>query len=400
MRRVHGAGLRLLLVALVAIALGSTLVGISRFDTRPDVALGTPALAAEAVVPDIQAQKVTKGGQVLGRVLIDGAPVIEYLANAGWYDGHERALIAAGNIRKVLSEGAGSQHFRAGQVGGYEAVVADSEKIISVDPADAQYNATPAVRLARAWANNIANAIALAEKKAAPAAEPELSIEAERTQIGDNTVGDVLINNRLVIRIWQGIDGQNAFDVAQDIAKRIRDSVKAGDGPENLAVGQHNSRTAVLMDERLIAYVDPYHAALNHSTEDNLARVWGANIAEALDAAGVKSTRPPAAQAAEAPGTAPKPVEQYDEAWYKERYGDKWVPILSVPDGIRIGAARVNGPKDDLRLVQAVAQIETPWKDTLEIDIYVPISTKRPGKTLSRVQGVGVTAIGDFDLTG
>jgi hypothetical protein len=75
------------------------------------------------------------------------------------------------------------------------------------------------------------------------------------------------------------------------------------------------------------------------------------------------------------------------------------VPILSVPDGIRIGAARVNGPKDNLRLVQGVAQIETPWQDTLEIDIYVPISTKRPGKFLSRVQGVGVTALADFDLT-
>jgi len=92
-------------------------------------------------------------------------------------------------------------------------------------------------------------------------------------------------------------------------------------------------------------------------------------------------------------------VEQYDDRWYAEQYGDKWVPILSVPDGIRIGGARVNGPKHDLSRVQAVAQIETPWENTLEIDIYVPISTKGPSDFLNRVQGVGVTALADFDLT-
>ncbi|MGD8238296.1 MAG: hypothetical protein PVH68_07090 [Armatimonadota bacterium] len=402
MRRVRGVGPRLLLAAIVAAALGSTLVSVSQFAASRDVTLGTPALAADGNPIDIQAQKVTQGGAVLGRVLVDGAPVIEYLVNAGWYDGYERALIAAGNLRKVLDAGAASHHFRAGRVQDYEAVMADGEKIITVDPADAQYNSTPAVRLARNWADNIANAVALAEQRVAPPPpEPELSIEAERTQIGDNTVGDVLIDDRIVIRVWKGIDGQSPFDRSKAIAKRIRDSVEDGYGPTDLAVGEQKNRTALLAGDKLIAYVDPYHAQLNNSTEDNLARIWGANIAEALEAAGVESTRPVAEPepVGPGPGPGPGPVEQYDDAWYQERYGDKWVPILSVPDGIRIGAARVNGPKNDLRLVQAVAQIETPWHDTLEIDIYVPISTKRPGKFLSRVQGVGVTALADYDLT-
>lgn len=400
MRYLDRMGLRLLLVGIVVIALASTFVGFSPVGTAPEVTFGVPALAAEGAEPDIQAQKATQAGAVLGRVLIDGTPVIEYLVNAGWYDGYERALIAAGNIRKVLTAGAASYHFRAGQIGGYEAVLADGEKIVTVDPADAQYNSTPTARLARTWAGNIANAIARAERDAAPPAEPELSIEAGRTRMGDDLVGDVLINDRLVIRIWRGLEGQSPLDRAKGIAKRLRDVVKAGYGPTNLLAGEYKDRPAVLMGKKLIAYVDPYHAQLNASTQDNLARVWAANIAEALDAAGVESTRPPEpAEQPSQPEQPPQPVEQYDDAWYKERYGDKWVPILSVPDGIRIGAARVNGPKHDLRLVQAVAQIETPWKNTLEIDIYIPISTKRPGKFLSRVQGVGVTALADFDLT-
>jgi hypothetical protein len=401
MRRLHGLGLRLPLAALVVIALGSTFVAVSQFDSPEQLAIGTPAVAGEAPVIDVQAQKVTQAGQILGRVLVNGAPVFEYLANAGWYDGYERALIAAGNIRKVLSEGAASHHFHAGQVSGYEAVMADGEKIITIDPADAQYNSTPAVRLARTWADNLASAIAAAEQKQVPAGAPEVSIEGERTEIGGNVVGDVVINGRLVIRIWQGIDGQGAFERAKAIAKRIRDNVKAGYGPDNLAAGEHQGRTAILMGDKLVAYVDPYHADLNSSTPDNLARVWALNIADALDAAGVESTRPPEPAVNEVVPAGPgaQPVEQYDDNWYQENYGDKWVPILSIPDGIRIGAARVNGPKHDLRLVQAVAQIETPWQDTLEIDIYVPISTKKPGEFLSRVQGVGVTALADYDLT-
>jgi hypothetical protein len=401
MRRLDRAGLRLLLVGTVAIALATTFVGFSGPGAPPEVTLGTPAVGAEGIQPDIKAEKLTQAGSVLGRVLIDETPVIEYLVTAGWYDGYERALIAAGNIRKVLSAGAASHHFRAGQISGYEAVVADGEKIVTVDPADAQYNQTPAVRLARSWADNIANAIALAERKAAGDKRPELSIQAERGQVGNESVGDVLIDQRLVIRIWRGLEGQSPLERAKAIAKRLRDAVKAGYGPTDLAVGEHKGRPALLAGDNLIAYADPYHAQINRSTQDNLARVWGANIAEALDAGGVESTRPPEpAPEPPRPEDAPQPVEQYDDKWYEERYGDKWVPILSVPDGIRIGAARVNGPKTNLRQVQAVAQIETPWRDTLEIDIYVPISTKRPGKFLSRVQGVGVTAIGDFDLTG
>ena len=48
--------------------------------------------------------------------------------------------------------------------------------------------------------------------------------------------------------------------------------------------------------------------------------------------------------------------------------------------------------------VQAVAQLETSYKDMLDVEVYIPISTKVPGQTLSRIQGVGVTGVGDLRI--
>ena len=67
-------------------------------------------------------------------------------------------------------------------------------------------------------------------------------------------------------------------------------------------------------------------------------------------------------------------------------------------EGVKLGVARVNGPTSQVHLAQAVAQLETHWKDFLEIDVYIPISTKVPGKTIDRVKGVGVTGLGDIEI--
>ncbi len=79
---------------------------------------------------------------------------------------------------------------------------------------------------------------------------------------------------------------------------------------------------------------------------------------------------------------------------------DKIVPILSVGRGIQIGAAQVRGPANRVREVQAVAELEAKFKDFIVLAIYVPISTKEPGKKLSRVQGVGVYALAAYKATG
>jgi len=100
--------------------------------------------------------------------------------------------------------------------------------------------------------------------------------------------------------------------------------------------------------------------------------------------------------------TQPAQVEETATAdWVPpEPYDQKNVPILSVGEGIRVGMAQVKGPKSRVDQVKAVALLETHFKNTLEIEIYVPISTSVPGKTLARVQGVGVVGVAMFQVTG
>ena len=102
--------------------------------------------------------------------------------------------------------------------------------------------------------------------------------------------------------------------------------------------------------------------------------------------------QPPAGEEAEEPTVA---VEEWQP---EEPYKDKIVAIVSFGEGARLGIARVNGPQSAVDQVQAVAQLETSYKDYVDIEIYVPISTKVPGQTLSRVQGVGITGVGDLRI--
>lgn len=75
----------------------------------------------------------------------------------------------------------------------------------------------------------------------------------------------------------------------------------------------------------------------------------------------------------------------------------KVVPIVSVGQGAFIGAAQVVGVPANVQRVQAVATVETAIGKVTGT-LLVPISTKMPGSKLSRVDGVGVTAIADIKL--
>lgn len=76
----------------------------------------------------------------------------------------------------------------------------------------------------------------------------------------------------------------------------------------------------------------------------------------------------------------------------------KVVPIFSVGRGAYVGAAQVIGTPTDVRRVQAVAAVETEIS-RLTGSLVVPISTKSAkGTNLSRVGGVGVSAVIDFHI--
>ena len=81
-----------------------------------------------------------------------------------------------------------------------------------------------------------------------------------------------------------------------------------------------------------------------------------------------------------------------------EPYGDKDVPIISLGRGIRVGVARVSGPESKLGLVKAVAQIESRLAKFGDVEIYVPISTEVPGKTIDRINECAVVGLADLKL--
>ena len=73
----------------------------------------------------------------------------------------------------------------------------------------------------------------------------------------------------------------------------------------------------------------------------------------------------------------------------------KVVPIISVRSGGYIGAAQVSGTKKALDEVKAVAQIEGNFSGrTFRVKALVPVDSVNPSK-ISRVKGVGVSAIID-----
>jgi hypothetical protein len=84
------------------------------------------------------------------------------------------------------------------------------------------------------------------------------------------------------------------------------------------------------------------------------------------------------------------------------KYATKVVPILSLGDSGYIGAVQVTGPETLVKKVQGVAQLEGRFKlpvvSGIRLRGLVPVSTKTPGKSIDRIEGVGISAIVDFKL--
>ena len=101
-----------------------------------------------------------------------------------------------------------------------------------------------------------------------------------------------------------------------------------------------------------------------------------------------------------------KPIDKFVNKALGERQAEargatKVVPILSVGQGGYVGAAQVVGVPEQVKKVQAVAQLETSFHIGTKVrgKTLIPISTKKPtGSTLSKVPGVGVSAVVEFKI--
>jgi hypothetical protein len=77
----------------------------------------------------------------------------------------------------------------------------------------------------------------------------------------------------------------------------------------------------------------------------------------------------------------------------------KVVPILSTGTGSYVGAAQVAGPEENVREVKAVAQVEVRLLGRkARVKALIPIRSENLIEKISRVDGVGVSAVIDIKL--
>ncbi len=83
-----------------------------------------------------------------------------------------------------------------------------------------------------------------------------------------------------------------------------------------------------------------------------------------------------------------------------EQAATKVVPVVSTGSGFRVGAVQVTGPKELVEKVKAVVQIETKFSlKNLDVEVFVPSDSINPLK-FNRVEGVGVSALIYFRMSG
>jgi len=231
--------------------------------------------------------------------------------------------------------------------------------------------------------------------------------EAVKITVEDQEFGRLEIGGVEVLTVQTSAGGLSAYERCGIVAMRINDALRDGFPPIAFTSDVINGMAVVNVEDRIIITVDDAQAGIMGMTTPQVAAQWAQAIVAAF-ATPPPTTDEPGGEEAEAVGeeetgeqaAPPAEEEPVGEAEWTppEPYDDKFVPVLSALEGIKLGVARVNGPKSELSKVQAVVQLETHFKELLEIDVYVPISTKVPGKTLARVQGVAVTGLVDIKL--
>lgn len=202
--------------------------------------------------------------------------------------------------------------------------------------------------------------------------------------IGGKEVGALLFNNKEILRLTATVGDLSPLQRVSTVATRINQAVASGVSPKSIHPSTNRGKPAVRAEDELLVTLDPGDAEGTGRTAEVLSQEWSVRISQAMSQHYARTGR-----RIDDPSAEWKPEEPYE---------DKWVPIVSLLEGVKIGAARIDGPRSKVKLVQAVAQLETHFKKYLEIDVYLPISTKVPGKKLDIVKGCAVTGLGDIDL--
>jgi hypothetical protein len=203
-----------------------------------------------------------------------------------------------------------------------------------------------------------------------------LTVSSRVDTIQGANVGSVIVNNDIPFRIRFSAGGLDPGERASVVARRL--GAMQNLKPEEITTGIVNGQYVVMARNELVITADANHAAANNTSPQQLALLWRNNLRSAvgLQGGGV----PPV-------GAGPEPVNT----------ARKVVPILSVGEGTRVGAALVTGPSDRVGDVKAVAQIEGDFKANARVRALVPIDAESV-TNIRRVPQTSVYAVGDYRL--
>lgn len=208
------------------------------------------------------------------------------------------------------------------------------------------------------------------------------------SMLGGQPVGDVIVNGQTVLRIRTAAGGYSPPERARMVADRLQEMMNEGLRPQDIGVGRLNGEDVVMARGQAIVTADDRHAALNGTTPRLLASQWAGNLENVMSGRSIGAVSRASESTPSGYGTAPveTPVSQ------------KIVPIISIGQGLRVGAAVVAGPNYMLDQVKAVAQLDGQFAGSVRVRVLVPVSTENVVSNIQRVPETSVIGLADIKL--
>jgi hypothetical protein len=178
------------------------------------------------------------------------------------------------------------------------------------------------------------------------------------------------------MRLRTAVEGQGPAERADTTAKQLNDAFGRKVTWKDFDLEELDGGVLVKARDLPIVTATPAEAEHNDTSPYLLARSWRDNIVRALG------------------GRIDDQGDRYYPDWSFQ--AKKIVPVLSIGNqGLRVGAAQVAGPKQQVDKTKAVGLLELNFQRAVRVNVYIPMSSLNVTK-LDRVQGVSVRGLVDI----
>ena len=226
---------------------------------------------------------------------------------------------------------------------------------------------------------------------AADPTNPGPPVTSRLATLNGQTAGEVLVGDRVVIRLFQPENGENPGDRASRVAQRLQGLLNQGFGARDISVGMVSGETVLMMGNQILVTADPYTARVDNTSPQTLGNEWAAALRDALSrSAGGEYPRGNGGPRAEGNG-------RENTTWPEwSNPSSKVVPIISLgTPGVQLGFAQVTGPSERVDRVRAVFELDADFQRVARVRAFIP-SNSLTG--FNRVQGVAVSGLLSYQV--